>query len=513
MLTDVTTLYENCDSSQIILHSISNPELNQLSQKHYTLRKKAFELETAQTVLPWTSFIRKLLFAWSYSPLPLNILSISEIKEEYDEICEQWKKRKGDVQESIRSIISEILDEILRLSTSEASLSRGHSKIAHLNFDKAYVCQKHWGWGIDNDRLSHLCGIKNITLFNTSDPFTERACFFGSPQAYDFKGQSGIWTAPRFKEIHFIIFEHTGNSIPRWKKDSINFNSDATSCIPWNYQVTSNVLIAAPSTETPESQLDHTELVTDELGIKELINNLHSQHYSGSNEDEVFCILLLAETGDVIPIRQHSKPDCLILGSRIALEVKEAEEITSGDIILIRSSSGITLTELEYSKKDDEWKTALSLHREWKEALLQIIDTGLISEIKESVKQTAQSIRNWSKPENHGPEKKETFVALMDYLGLNKDTDQMWKIIQALRGIGHSIGTDATEALKANFSNLDSSEKRRLSKDGILKKHLDGDSEAAAMTAIRISDVLTYSAKIRPSLVNHILTLSKVSWL
>jgi hypothetical protein len=510
MLTDVTTLYGNCDSSQIILHTISNPELRQLSQKYYTLRKQAFELEITETVLPWTSFMRKLLFAWSYSPLPFDIQSICEIKEEYDRIAELWQLRKDNFQEAIKSSISEILDDILKLSTSQISLSRGYSKIAYLNFDKAFVCQKHWGWGIDNDRLSNLCGIRNISQSNTNGPPSEIACFFGSPQTYDFKGQSGIWTAPRFKEIHFIIFDHTGNQIPKWKNDSIDFNSDATNRSPWNCQVTSNILNAAP---TPEIPLDNTEPEVYELGIKELIESLNRQHYSGSNEDEVFCVLLLSENENVIPIRQHSKPECLILGSKCTLEVKEAEDITSGDVILIRSSGGNTLKEIESRNPDKELTTALSLHRKWKEALLQRIDTGLITEIRESVDQTPQSIRNWSKPENHGPDKKETFVALMNYLDLNSDTDFKWKTIQGLRGIGHSYGTDASEQLKAEFAKLDSSETRRLSKEGTLTKYLNGDSEAAAMTAIRISDVLSYSAKIRPTLINHILTLDNIPWL
>lgn len=409
--------------------------------------------------------------------------------------------------------MDEILDEINDIRYPEISLRRAHSKLSHLKFDETYVCQKNWGWGIENNQLAESSGIGRLTHITAGASLGQRACFFGSPRLYALKGQSGIWTAPRFNEIHFIIHDYTGLSIPSWKSDSIAFEDKSKNNSPWNYQTINNELITAPTLLSMKEELDSNEFGTDELLISDFIKSLNRQSGSESNEDEVFCVLLLTETEKVIPIRQHSKPDCLILGSRITLEVKEAEEMTSGDMILIRSSSGITLTELEHSKMDDEWKTALSLHREWKEALLQLIDTGLISEIKESVKQTAQSIRNWSKPENHGPEKKETFVALMDYLGLNKDTEQGWKTIQALRGIGHSIGTDATATLRSDFLNLDTSELRKLSKNGLLTKYLDGDSEAAAMTAIRISDVLTYSAKIRPSLINHILTPDNIPWL
>ena len=514
MLSKVTTLYENCDSTKITLHSISNPELNRISQKYFILRKLAFELENIEALLTWTSFIRKLLFAWSYSPLSFDISSTNEIQSEYEKISELWRQRKDSFQSSIQSSIDELLDGLHGLSSPEASLNYGYSKISHLHFDQIYVCQKHWGWGIDNNKLADSSGIKRLTQSTNAGAPSERACFFGSPRIYALKGLSGIWTAPRFKEIHFIIHDHTGLQIPGWKTDSINFDGNTNTSSPWNNQVTTNILISAPFSENPDdSAVDKTDLEYNGLGIKELIDNLNSQHYSGSSEDEVFCVLLLTEDGKVIPIRQHSKPDCLILASKITLEAKEAEDITSGDVILIRSSGGNTLKELESRKHDDEWESALSLHREWKDALLQLIDTGLISEIKESVNQTPQSIRNWSNPENHGPDKKETFIALMEHLGLNSDTNRKWETIQALREIGHSIGTDATETLKADFLDLNSSEQRKLSKDGTLTKYLDGDSEAAAMTAIRISDVLSYSAKIRPALINHILTPDNIPWL
>ena len=118
MLKNVTTLYDNCNSSQIILHSISNPELNQLTQKYYTLRKQAFELEITEDIILWTSFIRKLLFAWSYSPLSFEVSSIGEIKFEYDRIGELWQHRKDNFQESIKTGIDEILTAIHCLSAS-----------------------------------------------------------------------------------------------------------------------------------------------------------------------------------------------------------------------------------------------------------------------------------------------------------------------------------------------------------------------------------------------------------
>lgn len=508
MLSNVTRLYENCGATQITLHSISNPNLNRIASQYRALRKNAFELENEEALLPWVTFIRKLLFAWSYSPLALKIKDIDAIESDYDQLTELWKQRKNNFQESIRIKMDDILDGINDIRYPEISLRRAHSKLSDLKFDKTYVCQKNWGWGIDNDQLSVSAGIRRLTHVSASADLGQRACFFGSPRLYALKGLSGIWTAPRFKEIHFIIHDYTGLNIPSWKSDSINFENQSKSNSPWNCQIINNELITAP-TLIPIKE----ELETDELVISDFIKNLNRQSGSGSDEDEVFCVLLLSETEKVIPIRQQSKPDCLILGAEITYKSTEAEEISSGDIILIRSSSGNTLKEIESNEHSAEWDIALSLHNEWKELLLQLIDTGLISEIKESVNQTPQSIRNWSKPENHGPERKETFIALMAYLGFNKDAEQRWKTIQALRGIGHSIGTDATETLKNNFLNLDTSEQRRLSKDGILKKYLGGDSEAAAMTAIRISDVLTYSAKIRPSLINQVLTPSNIPWL
>ena len=513
MLNDVTTLYENCGSTQITLHSISNPELKRISQKYSNLRQEAINLENSESLLPWTAFIRRLLFAWSYSPLSFEISTIKAIQSDYDRVSSDWILKKENFQESIKIGVDEILEGIQHITSSNISLSRGHSELTDLYFDEIYVCQKHWGWGIDNDRLSDLSRIEKLTHAAPGGILAERACFFGSPRIYALKGLSGIWTAPRFKEIHFIIHDYTGLKIPGWKSNSIKFDLPSNSNSPWDNRTTNEILIPAPNPQETVDQLDHDELFTNKSGTDALINNLNNQHDPQPNENEVFCVLLLTENGKVIPIRQNSKPDCLILESRITYKSVEAEELSSGDIILIRSSSVHTLREVESSQHDKTWEEALSLHWEWKEALSKITEVGLVSEVKKAVNHTAQNIRNWATPENHGPDRKETFVALMNHLKLNKDTDKKWKTIQALRARGHSIGADATETLKANFLKLDSSEKTTLARDGELKKHLNGDSEAASMTAIRISEVLTYSAKIRPSLINHILISDNIPWL
>jgi len=47
----------------------------------------------------------------------------------------------------------------------------------------------------------------------------------------------------------------------------------------------------------------------------------------------------------------------------------------------------------------------------------------------------------------------------------------------------------------------------------MLVKYLHDDHEAASMTAIIVKEVISYSAKIRPSLINRQLTPDKSLWL
>ena len=511
MFKDATALYENCGSSRIRIHSVSNPALKELCTRAITLRRNADDLDISEQLLPWSSFIRRLLFAWNTTPLTFKINGITDVWKEYERLINLWDQRRDAFQEPVKSDLSKILHGIDEMSSCESSLHLAYSRLLNEHYDSAFVCQKYWGWGIDNEKLSKLSGISGITHPGAIESPSHKACFFGSPRIYDLKSQSFLWTAPRFEEVHFITYEHTGTSIPEWKNSSINFDTQTKPKCPWSQNVDSSRLIAA-------DELDAAPLDIGEIGhiphdIDELVKSLNHQDCDSSEDNEVSCVLLLSENNEVIPIRQQSDPDCLLLGSRLKIDRKDADEIIPGDIILIRSSSGDTLKEVEMSQKSDEWNEALRQHKEWKDSLSKVIDLGLVSEVKNAVGQTANNIRNWAKPQNHGPENKQTFIALTSYLGMHKEVDSMWRTIQALRGYGHSHGTDASESLRTTFLNLDTNDQKELEAKGMLVKYLHDDHDAAAMTAIRISDVLSYSAKIRPSLVNRMLTIENIPWL
>lgn len=512
MIQDITKLYHNCSSTKIILHTIDTPELARSSNIFQRLRKDTHELEITDALLPWITFFKRLLFAWSYSPLPLNLTSIKEVGDEYLRLTDLWAIRRENFQAGIVSAIDELNLLINEAGEAKASLSAGFQKIADKNFDTVYVCQKHWGWGIDNARLAQLTSIKGIKHVDASIEAKPRACFFGSPWIYSLKGYSGIWTAPQYEEIHFLIPTHTSTEIPNWKSDSIRPHSGTQNNPPWSIENHTNVLMPAlgiASKNEEENAFEHH--LSDSL-LEDLIDNLNSKNELGSpTEDEIHCVLLSTESGKVIPIRQHSRPDTLALGKCHTIEPKDPEEIVSGDIILLRTASGVTVKEID-TTENTAWELALELHNKWKEALTQLIDIGLMSEIKEAVGQTAQSIRNWSKQEHHGPENRETFTALMQHLGMGEHAEAGWSTIRNLRGLGHKIGTEATEALKNDFLKLKDNELRLLHKKGRLTKYLNEDFESASMDAVIIDQVISYSAKIRVSLVNQILTPDTVPW-
>lgn len=511
MLKDTTVLYKNCESSRIIIHSVSNPALRKISSRTITLKRTAESLEIVERLLPWTSFIRRLLFAWNTTPLPLDISKSVDLANEYDKLSSDWDEKKAFIQEPARSLVSDLLIGITEMPSSESTLQRAYSKLQNVEFENTFVCQKYWGWGIDNVSLGKVSGISGIKHPGQIESPSQKACFFGSPRIYDLKSKSFIWTAPRFEEVHFLTYEHTGTKLPHWAQNSINFSRDNKAGCPWPNKVETNILITAGDAD--KESLDIGEIEHFPNDIDELVKSLNNQDCDSSEGKEVSCILLLSEHQEFIPIRQQSDPDCLLLGSRIKIEQKDADEILPGDIILIRSSSGDTLKEVELSQKNDEWSEALRLHKEWKDALTRVIDLGLVSEVREVVGQTPNNIRNWAKSQNHGPESKQTFVALMNYLEMDKEADSMWRTIQALRGYGHSHGNDASNSLKTLFINMNKNDQKELERKGMLVKYLHDDHDAASMKAIVVKEVVSYSAKIRPSLINRQLTPDKSLWL
>jgi len=511
MLKDTTALYENCESSRIIIHSVSNPALKKLCSRAITLKRTAEDLEIVEQLLPWISFIRRLLFAWNTTPLPFDLSRSIDLESEYEKLTNLWDQKKSFIQEPASSQVSDLLYRIGEISSSESSLQQAYSKLQYEPFENPFVCQKYWGWGIDNLRLGKISGISGIKHPGQIESPSRKACFFGSPRIYDLKSQSFLWTAPRFEEVHFLTYEHTGIKIPRWTHNSINFANEKKSECPWPQKVESNNLISAEDVD--EEPLDIGAIESFPHDIDELVKSLNHQDCDSAEDNEVSCVLLLSENHEVIPIRQQSAPDCLLLGSRLKIDRKDADEIIPGDIILIRSSSGDTLKEVEMTQKSDEWNEALHQHKEWKDALAKVIDLGLVSEVRNAVDQTANNIRNWAKPQNHGPESKQTFIELMNYLRMGEEAESMWRTIQALRGYGHSHGTDASESLRATFLNLDNHDQKELEAKGMLVKYLHDDHEAASMTAIIVKEVISYSAKIRPSLINRQLTPDKSLWL
>jgi hypothetical protein len=511
MLKDATALYENCESSRIRIHSVSNSALKELCSKAIALRRIADDLDISEQLLPWTSFIRRLLFAWNTTPLTFEISGITDLQKEYLRLTALWDQRRDTFQEPVKSELSKILRGVDEMSSCESSLHLAYSRLLNEHYDSAFVCQKYWGWGIDNEKLSKLSGVSGIKHPGEIGSPSSKACFFGSPRIYDLKSQSFLWTAPRFKEVHFLTYEHTGISIPGWKNSSINFDTQTKRKCPWSQNVESSRLIAGDDEDV--TPLDIGEIGHFATDIDQLVKSLNNQEGVSSDENEISCILLLTECEKILPLRQQSNPDCLSLSPRLRIEHKDAEEIIPGDIILIRSSSGDTLKEVEESQKSDEWNKALLLHKKWKDALSKLIDLGLISEVIQAVDQTPNNIRNWSKPQHHGPENKDTFVALINHLEMDDEAEFMWRTIQALRGYGYSHGTDSSEALKSTFLKLDARDRKELESNGTIMKFLHDDHEAASMAAIIIKEVISYSAKIRPSLINRQLTPDKKLWL
>jgi len=511
MLKNTTALYKNCESSRIIIHSVSNPALKKLCSRAITLKRTAEDLEIVEQLLPWISFIRRLLFAWNTTPLPFDLSKSVDLESEYEKLTNLWEQKKSFIQEPAGSQVSDLLLKIGEISSSDSSLQQAYSKLQYDPFENPFVCQKYWGWGIDNLRLGEICGIPGIKHSGQIESPSSKACFFGSPRIYDLKSQSFIWTAPRFEEVHFLAYEHVGIIIPRWTHNSINFANEENCECPWPQNVESNNLICAEDVD--EEPLDIGVIEYFPHDIDELVKSLNHQDCESSEGHEVSCVLLLSENHEVIPIRQQSDPDCLLLGSRLKIDRKDADEILPGDIILIRSSSGETLKEVEMTQKSDEWNDALRQHKGWKDALSSVLNLGLVSEVRGAVGQTANNIRNWAKPQHHGPESKQTFIELMNYLGIGEEIESAWRTIQALRGYGHSLGTDTSESLRATFLNLDNNDQKELKAKGMIVKYLHGDHDAASMTAIIVKEVISYSAKMRPSLINRQLTSDKSLWL
>lgn len=502
-LTEVYALNE----VTVIVHDVRSRELRDCAQALSFVSQWSRDSGDAEMLSELRAFSARVLFAFRNTPIPYEVLKEEKLSLRREEIflmASNYAQAGGD---ALGQAVEKLRGGFERLSSLQNPLmNRYQEAVRDGGFDRCFIPRKHVLWGVDPEELGNLAKIP-LRTFEPEAGIGGKACFFGQLMAYRFVMKDSFLLSPRFREIHLIGPNSSGEVERLVSEASLQFRKGKQQL----------KLIRVESRDPPltDVQTGDDDCDSPEGGIpREMLDRLlrrfdeedisRQQAIAGG---EVAATAFLVANDKVLLLREGGHPKVLQLERPLHISAKAVSELEAGDIVLLRNESADVRAEFQ-DPLHDEWKAQLSMR----------IELGLADEIRDSLKRAGHShtmvtIRNWCEA-SHGPEKRKTFEALMMCLDLDR-IDERWATINAFREIGHEAGFSASEDLRNRFRKLDDAEIAQLKSGGLVEKRFgSGVGSQASMVAVTVEGVLARSLRAKQHLLGRIMPIPEdLLWL
>lgn len=491
---------------RLIRHEISSGNFKRFSLGLFEFIKALSELGEDDY---WQKFLRRLknlhfeLCAAPYLPVQRQKLISSALHtlEEHLQIC---TKLYPSEEKSARLLL-EYLEQLLYepeepLVAKLQEISRGVGNVAWLIKESRLVAPVEQL--LQTLKFSNIIAVHPIQLKELR--YYDQIIAVGPARWFP----EHIFTAPRAREIHFVIFDWIYDN---WQPQNVFVAPYKAS----NYDQIEQTLLY-----TTESRIHSKPIPADTtfdfesriFSVRTTLSNLPS------NDDElVEARALLVDGGQVVLVDADEDSSILVIDiDEISDNRIMGQQIEVGMFILVRDGSGgdyiipfadriLGIHKFTLRNQQSHWKDLLRF---------RIKRTSLTQTIQElrtlgSPKANEINLKNWVSPRSIKTRDFDDFLAIMKLIGLEDSAEKFWLAMQEIDSAHRRAGFEVRNLLLEQVKDVDVT---KLQSQGRIEFKLSQDDDSK-LIALRVESILEGTFTVPYSHLGRMIRLDQDAWL
>lgn len=495
-MNEASTIFSCQSEIKVKVHSVSSPGLQMFTRNISVFLKTLGEDGQDEFWNPIVREIKRFRFDISAAPLTNRYLSVV-IECLYDLLKSKISQSKLVYGREQSEMLSQLAEQarILKGNSEQSLLDTFLHLINQKDLSKIAIaiCETRLIPEVE-ETLRNLFRNSKINIVSPAN-LRESICYselfcFGAPRWYP----EYVFSAPRAKQIHLIKHKWISG---RWEPEFVFL-------FPYKPMdpKSTRIIIQDEPTEVGELILED---FLPRIDLKKIQDNATEQLINLVNDDDevVLAKLFLLENdwAAFLDTDESASVDVIDLEEEVTKRVRRVQvrDIQTGMYILLRTEGGgdyiVPVADQLMGKFKEK---ARSEQRKWKALLREIVklkgEKEIINQLRlhGSNRASSGNLAHWISMRGIKTENYEDFRAIMRLIGLEKESLNLWQIMNEIRKAHTRAGFKIRDMLldQVNSADLD-----KLRRHGIMEFEL-ADQSAGRLSAFRVKEIARETTEV-----------------